>query len=147
MAMASADSAASSFINPLSPLYDNIALLGIFLSIFLCCYYIAVLSPRSGKPDGFGESAAISNLHSIPLVLLASLSLWRVIPETVPLYWSISFFLVDLLDAVIRREGMWTIHAILSLVLNVWTGGDARHRALRSVSKGFFAEASTVSAK
>ncbi len=39
---------------------------------------------------------------------------------------------------------MWTIHALISLALNVLTGSNARHRALRSVSKGFFAEASTV---
>jgi hypothetical protein len=36
------------------------------------------------------------------------------------------------------------IHALISLALNVLTGSNARHRALRSVSKGFFAEASTV---
>lgn len=66
------------------------------------------------------------------------------IPESVPLCWSISFFVVDLLDAVVRREGMWIAHAVISLALNLLTGCRARHRAVRSVSKGFFAEGSTV---
>ena len=123
----------------------DIAYLLTFLSIFLYCYYYTVLSPKTGKPDGFGESTFISNLHSVPLCILALLSLKHVIPESIPLCWSISFFIVDLLDAVVRGEIMWIVHAIISLALNVLTGRDAKHRALRSVSKGFFAEASTVS--
>jgi hypothetical protein len=123
----------------------DIAYLLTFLSIFLYCYYYTVLSPKTGKPDGFGESTFISNLHSVPLCILALLSLKHVIPESIPLCWSISFFIVDLLDAVVRGEIMWIVHAIISLALNVLTGRNAKHRVLRSVSKGFFAEASTVS--
>ena len=122
----------------------DVICLATFLAIFLYCYYNAVLSPTTGKPDGFGESTFISNLHSIPLCLLAFLSLNHVIPESIPLSWSISFFIVDLLDCVKQGEIMWMIHALISLALNVLTGSNARHRALRSVSKGFFAEASTV---
>ncbi|KAL7437192.1 hypothetical protein ACHAXH_003088 [Discostella pseudostelligera] len=121
----------------------DIAYLLTFLSIFLYCYYYTVLSPKTGKPDGFGESTFISNLHSVPLCILALLSLKHVIPESIPLCWSISFFIVDLLDAVVRGEIMWIVHAIISLALNVLTGRNAKHRVLRSVSKGFFAEAST----
>lgn len=123
---------------------DVVVCLAAFLTLFLYCYYYSVLSPTTGKPDGFGESTVISNLHSIPLCLLAVLSLNHVIPESIPLCYSIAFFLVDLLDCVVRGEIMWMIHALLSLALNVLTGRNARHRALRSVSKGFFAEASTV---
>ena len=52
---------------------------------------------------------------------------------------------MDLLDSIVRCEYMWLLHAVISLVLNVATGWNARHCALRSVSKGFFAEGSTVS--
>jgi len=116
-----------------------------FLSVFLIGYYQTVLSPLTGTPDGFGTSITISNLHSVPLVLMASLSLLRVLPEIYPLCWSVAFFIVDLLDCIVRREGMWMVHAVISLILNVLTGWNTQHRILRSVSKGFFAEASTVS--
>ena len=43
-----------------------------------------------------------------------------------------------------RRDGMWFVHAVISLILNVATGFSVRHRVLRSVSKGFFTEGSTV---
>jgi hypothetical protein len=117
----------------------------VFLGIFLGGYYRAVLSPVTGRPDGFGDSTFISNLHSVTLCLLACLSLGRVVPESVPVSWSVSFFAVDLADCVVRGEAMWSVHAVISLALNLLTWRSAPHRALRSVSKGFFAEASTVS--
>jgi hypothetical protein len=40
---------------------------------------------------------------------------------------------------------MWGFHGIISLVLNVCTASHGVHRRLRSASKGFFTEASTVS--
>ncbi len=122
---------------------NDIVLLATFLSIWIYAYYHTVLSPK-GKPDGFGESTFISNLHSVPLCILAALSLLQIIPETVPLCWSISFFLLDTFDAIVRLEGMWFVHGVISLALNILTGVSARHRVLRSVSKGFFAEGSTV---
>lgn len=121
----------------------DIALFVTFLAVWLVAYYRTVLSPSSGTPDGFDSSTLISNLHSVPLCLLAFLSLQRVIPESVPLCWSISFFVVDLLDTIVRRDAMWVGHAVISLALNILTGSTARHRAVLSVSKGFFAEAST----
>jgi hypothetical protein len=123
----------------------DVSLFFVFLGIFLGGYYRTVLSPVTGRPDGFGNSTFISNLHSVPLCLLACLSLNRIIPESVPVCWSVSFFIVDLMDSVIRRETMWFVHAVISLTLNLLTWRSAPHRALRSVSKGFFAEASTVS--
>lgn len=123
-----------------------VLLLVTFTSVFLVGYYQTVLSPSTGSPNGFGTSINISNLHSVPLVFMASLSLYNdTLPEIYPLCWSVSFFIVDLLDCIVRREGMWMAHAVISLILNVLTGWNAQHRILRSVSKGFFAEASTVS--
>jgi len=128
---------------PITPL--DVKLFFIFLVVFLGGYYRTVLSPVAGRPDGFGNSSGISNLHSVPLCALACLSLNRIIPESVPICWSVSFFVVDLLDCVVRREAMWFVHAVISLGLNLLTWRSTPHRVLRSVSKGFFAEASTVS--
>jgi len=120
----------------------DIALLTSFSTFWAIVYYRAVLSP-SGRPDGFDSSALISNLHACPLCILAFLSLQDVVPESVPICWSIAFFLADLVDAAVRRDATFTLHAIVSLSLNLFTGGTARHRALKSSSKGMLAEAST----
>ena len=40
---------------------------------------------------------------------------------------------------------MWGFHGVISLVLNVCTASSPVHRGLRSASKGFFTEGSTVS--
>ena len=122
----------------------DLTLFGIFLPFWFIVYYRAVLSPSTGKPDGFDSSTFISNLHSIPLCILAFLSLQELIPENVPLCWTIAFFVLDMLDTIVRRDAMFFVHAVISMCLNVCGGFSARHRTLRSVSKGFFAEASTV---
>lgn len=140
----------------------DIYLLLIFITLWFIAYYYTVLHPSHGKPDGFGNSTFISNLHSVPLCILAFLSLYNntninsnsnkqglllllPISESIPLCYSIAYFIMDFLDSLRRKEYMWLIHSMISLVLNIATGWNARHAVLRSVSKGFFAEASTVS--
>lgn len=113
------------------------------LSVWFTCYYLSVLTPR-GKPNGF-ESIWISNLNCLTLCAMAALSLLNLIPETIPSCWSSSFFIVDIIDCVIRRDLMWGFHGVISLVLNVCTASSPVHRGLRSASKGFFTEGSTVS--
>ena len=121
----------------------DVILLAACLSIWSAVYYESVLSPR-GSPNGFDKSTFISNLHSVPLCVLAALSIAELIPEAVPVCWSVGFFAVDLVDCVTRRDLMWTFHAVISLVLNVATGFVPRHVVLRSRSRGFLTEASTV---
>lgn len=124
---------------------DALTILLAFLlssAVWLICYYRYVLSPN-GTPKGF-ESIHISNLNSIVLCLMATLSLMEYIPEYVPSCWSSSFFLVDLLDCIRRRDVMWGFHGAISLVLNLCTASSDVHRGLRSASKGFFTEGSTV---
>lgn len=124
----------------------DVVLLAVCLSFWSAVYYEAVLSP-GGNPHGFDRSTLISNLHSVPLCVLAALSIAELIPEAVPVCWSVGFFVVDLVDCVTRRDLMWTVHAVISLVLNVATGFVPRHIVLRSRSRGFLTEASTVRLK
>ena len=114
------------------------------LCLWFTCFYLSVLTPQ-GKPNGF-ESIWISNLNCITLCVMAALSLLNIIPETIPSCWSSSFFIVDIIDCIIRRDLMWGFHGVISLVLNVCTASSPVHRGLRSASKGFFTEGSTVSA-
>ncbi len=115
-----------------------------FLSFWFAAYYEVVYG-ENGKPDGFDKSTLISNLHSIPLVVLATASLWELIPESVPIAFSVGFFVVDFIDCAVRGDIMFLIHAVISLALNLMSGLSEVHRQLRSTSKGFFAEVSTVS--
>lgn len=114
-----------------------------FLSLWFSAYWEVVHS-ENGVPNGFDKSRFISNLHSVPLVVLGLLSLWELIPETVPVAFSTSFFIVDVVDCIVRQDLMWGFHGVISFVLNVGSGMSGVHRQLRSTSKGFFAEASTV---
>jgi len=124
--------------------YLDISTLSVSLAIWTYVYHRAVLSKHhGGTPNGFVDSTFISNLHSVPLCALGLLSLTGVVPESVPLCWSISHFVFDLLDTIVRRDAMWFVHAVISLALNILTGSSARHRATRSVSRGFFTEGST----
>jgi len=113
-----------------------------FLSFWFAAYY-EVVHGENGKPDGFDKSTLISNLHSVPLVILATASLWELIPESVPIAFSVGFFVVDFVDCAVRGDIMFLIHSVISLALNLMSGLSGVHRQLRSTSKGFFAEVST----
>jgi hypothetical protein len=113
-------------------------LFSVFLTLWLLAYYHPIPSLKISRNF-------LSNFHSGPLVILAFLSLQRVIPESIPLCFSSSFFVVDVIDeGIINRDVMWTIHGLISLGLNLGTAMSPRHRELRSVSKGYLVEGSTL---
>jgi len=52
---------------------------------------------------------------------------------------------VDIIDeGFINRDVMWTAHGVISLGLNLGTAMSPVHRQLRSVSKGYLVEGSTL---
>ena len=113
----------------------EIKLFTIFLTCWLLVYYYHPIK-LSNK--------TLSNLHSGMVCILALLSLSEVIPESIPLCYSSSFFVVDIIDeAIINRSVMWTIHGVISLGLNLGTAMHPHHIHLRSVSKGYLVEGST----
>lgn len=116
------------------------------LTLWTTAYYHTTISPHNpnSHPRGFEHSKFISNLHSIPLVFLSLASLLEFIPETYPIFYSVGFFIVDLADCIKRGDAVFFLHAILTLGLNLGTCSSVVHRGLRSSSKGFLAEASTV---
>ena len=104
-----------------------------FLTLWLLAYYQLKLSRKF-----------LANFHSGPLVILALLSLQEVIPESIPLCFSSSFFVVDIIDeAFMNRNLMWTVHGVISLGLNLGTAMSPQHCKLRSVSKGYLTEGSS----
>lgn len=113
----------------------EVKLFSVFLTLWLLAYYHPSLKLRREK---------LSNIHSVPLCILALLSLQHILPESIPLCYSSSYFVVDIIDeGFINRDVMWTIHGVISLGLNLGTAMSLTHRNLRSVSKGYLVEGST----
>ncbi len=113
-------------------------LFSVFLTLWLFAYYHPISSLKIPRNN-------LANLHSCPLFILAFLSLQQMIPESIPLCYSSSFFVVDVIDeGFINRDVMWTIHGLISLGLNLGTAMSPVHGELRSVSKGYLVEGSTL---
>jgi len=123
--------------------YIHIPTLLFFLTIWVGTY---VYSKDKHKFDRDGTA---SSIHSIIVVLLASSSLLfqgeSTVSESVPLTFSCSYFLVDLLDCIVRLDSVFTFHAILSLFLNVcchrpdifaWRGGSRAY--MTEISTPFY---------
>lgn len=116
----------------------EIKLFSVFLTLWLLAYYHPILSKKISRNF-------LSNLHSGLICILALLSLHRAISESIPLCYSSSFFVADVIDeAFVNRDVMWTMHGIISLALNLGTAMSPQHRELRSVSKGYLVEGSTL---
>ena len=113
----------------------ELKLFSVFLTLWLLAYYHPSLKLSREK---------LSNIHCVPLCILALLSLQHIVSESIPLCYSSSFFVVDIIDeGFINRDVMWTIHGVISLGLNLGTAMSPTHRNLRSVSKGYLVEGST----
>mmetsp|Transcript_15354 Transcript_15354/g.32313 ORF Transcript_15354/g.32313 Transcript_15354/m.32313 type:complete len:249 (+) Transcript_15354:246-992(+) len=125
--------------------WTDISLLLLSLALWSAAYYHSNLSPHNpaSNPRGFEQSKFISNLHSIPLVLLSIASILEFIPEKYPVIYSVGFFVVDLVDCFIRGDTTFFIHAVLTLGMKFGAYSSVDHRQLRSISKVFLAESST----
>lgn len=93
--------------------------------------------------QAWGHSSAISDINSVPLVVMAILSLLRLIPEAIPWAWSSAFFTVDTIDAIIRRDAPFFAHGAISLFLNIMSEQSSQHARLRLLSRGYLTEFST----
>lgn len=104
-----------------------------------CCF-------KHKSKEGFLIESQFALAHSMILVVLAAISLYfndeNICSEATPLDFSFSFFVIDLLDCVIRGDAIFTVHAVISLALNYLTARPV-HFQLRSGSKGSLAELST----
>ena len=93
--------------------------------------------------QAWGHSSLMSDVNSIPLVVMAILSLLQVIPEAIPWAWSSAFFTVDTVDSIIRRDFPFFAHGAISLFLNIVTEQSSQHAKLRFLSRGYLTEFST----
>jgi len=114
-------------------------------SLSLGLWIILYLRSVRNDPEGYLNSKLIPNLHSYAVCALALLTLLGFFPESYVCGFSISYFLVDLIDCTARRDVPFFIHAVVSIGLIVFTQTSPVHKELMSVSKGFLCELSTPS--
>lgn len=80
--------------------------------------YCKVLKKRE-----FHKWLSLHNTHNVIGILLGLLSLYfkddNVFSERIPILWSVSYFLVDVIDCVMRFDGVYTAHATCCLVLGI----------------------------
>lgn len=104
---------------------------------------------REGGFRNFGTWMAIHDFHAYTLLILSGFSLFygnnAVFSEAIPTCFTMSYFLVDLVDCLVRKDGIFVIHALLALGI---CGGcylsPLHHNVLRTVSQGAWVEVSTV---
>jgi len=95
----------------------------------------------------FSSSLAVHDTHAVGMVILCALSLGianeDVFSEMIPILFTLSYFIVDILDCLVRQDFMFMLHAILSIGICITTVSHPIHLQLRSVSQGGLTEFST----
>mmetsp|Transcript_6245 Transcript_6245/g.7912 ORF Transcript_6245/g.7912 Transcript_6245/m.7912 type:complete len:215 (+) Transcript_6245:148-792(+) len=118
---------------------------GVSLSFWIMAYVGSYIHDPKNK-DHFGENPYLMSLNSIVGPFLAALSLYysdeETFSEIIILSWFSAFFIVDLVDCFIRKDFVFSFHAIISLVL-VSVNCTPKYYDLRIASKGSFTELST----
>lgn len=90
----------------------------------------------------FSRWYTIHNLHNFGAMLLAIGSLSEHLPESIPIVWSLSYFCIDALDCILRRDIVYLLHALFCLVLGVCNGSTQVLYELKMNSKASFCELS-----
>jgi hypothetical protein len=97
--------------------------------------------------ERFVKEFAWHDLHAIGLCFLSAASLFfdddDKCPELVPILFTLSYFLVDVLDCIIRFDAPFLIHAVLSIGICVFAARDPMYLSLRAVSCGGLTELSS----
>jgi hypothetical protein len=119
-----------------------------FISLFGWVVTYIYHFTRGGK-HAFAKNLILHDLHAVGVCILASLSIFfkddAVFSEFITLSFTMSYFIVDFVDCVIRRDIPFLIHALLSLVTILGCGLNPIHRSYRSASRGALTELSTYS--
>jgi hypothetical protein len=95
----------------------------------------------------FESWAPVHNAHHLVGMTLATLSLYyddeSILAERIGIMWSLSYFLVDLVDQVRHKSVSYSVHAVCVLFLGMSNLYTPRFYRLRMNSKAMFLELST----
>jgi len=99
------------------------------------------------KLEAFSKKCELHDFHSGGIVIICFLSLYHnndtVFPERLGNIFSISYFLVDWADCLVRFDAPFLVHATLSLLAIGGCYFSPAHQMYRSASKVLLIEAST----
>jgi hypothetical protein len=119
--------------------------------VFLIFWTIAwittkITSKPSPKNDHFSDNGPLLSFNNIAGITLASLSLYcnneETFSESIVISWFTSFFIIDLLDCLYRKDIVFTVHALITLSL-CFINTIPKYHELRIASLGTFTEASS----
>lgn len=107
----------------------------------LLLWSISFLYSKYRKWD-FSRWYTIHNVHNFGAMFLAVGSLSETFPEYVPISWSLSYFCIDAIDCILRRDVVYFLHAAFCLVLGMCNYSYGMFYALKMNSKASFCELS-----
>ncbi len=112
------------------------------------CFWVGVwLYARMMKIDYFGWTA-LHLVHHIGAIILASFCLYynddSIINERVGILWSIAYFIVDTIEAILKRHLTYSFHGAIALALGSGNYNTPLLRSLRMNSKASYIETSSL---
>ena len=117
------------------------------LYIPLCFWTGVWLYARIMKIDYFGWTA-LHLVHHIGAIIIASFSLYynddSIINERVGILWSIGYFIVDTIEAILKRHLTYILHGAIALALGLGNYNTPLLRSLRMNSKASYIETSSL---
>ena len=117
------------------------------LYIPLCVWAGFWLYARIMKIDFFGWTS-IHIFHHLGAIVIASLSLYydddSIINERVGILWSIGYFIVDTMEAILKRHLTYILHGAIALSLGLGNYNIPLLRSLRMNSKASYIETSSL---
>ncbi len=98
------------------------------------------------KKFSFHRWYTIHNLHNFGAMLLGLCSIYyhndAIFNERIPILWSIGYFIVDLVDCILRADVTYSLHAMFCLLLGLVNYATPICWQLRMNSKASFCELS-----
>lgn len=120
---------------------DALAPLTIPLLLWTWAYAYARYSKFS-----FHQWQTLHNVHNIGAIVFAGLSLYfqndSIWNERIGILWSIGYFVIDIMDCTVRRDGPYLLHGLLCFGLGMANYSNPLCRHLRTNSKAALCELS-----
>ena len=117
--------------------------------VFLGFWSVTWIATKVHDPDNkghFSDNGALLTFSNITGMTMAAMSLYfndeKVFMEANSLFWFATYFIVDLLDCLYRRDVTFTIHALITLGL-CGVNCTPKFYNLRIASQGSFTELSS----
>jgi len=118
-----------------------------FLALWSLVWIVTKVRSSEDDKNHFASNISLLTVNQIVGITMGALSLYfndeTMMKESTMLSWYCSFFVVDLLDCIYRRDMIYSIHAVLALVLGR-ANFIPKYYHLRTGSKGAMIELSTL---